>query len=151
MTDWGFNMGIRRMRECCLIPNEQFSSQEQVTFDEMVSIIIYVCFVLQCAGRYVDPLWHIILIHCRSLFFILKAAWLSEKHQIPIVFVFGLTRLLLEPMIYYRGEPAIHYTTDAVPIPAVVQRQLYRSVSPHSYRDWFDFIKEIDRRKLKNK
>ena len=45
---------------------------------------------------------------------------LAEKQQIPIL-VFGLTRLGLEPTIYHtRGEPANHYTTDAVYLPKLL-------------------------------
>jgi hypothetical protein len=50
----------------------------------------------------------------QSLFFLLNAACLAEKQQIPIL-VFGLTRPGLEPTIYRtRDKHAIHYATDAV-------------------------------------
>jgi hypothetical protein len=46
----------------------------------------------------------------QSLFFLLNAACLAEKQQIPIL-VFGL----LEPTIYRTwGKHANHYTTNAV-------------------------------------
>jgi hypothetical protein len=49
----------------------------------------------------------------QSLLFLLNAACLAEKQQIPIVF--GLTREKLLPMIYRtRGEHANHYATDVV-------------------------------------
>ena len=50
----------------------------------------------------------------QSLVFLLNAACLAEKQQIPIL-VFGLTRPGLEPTFYRsRGEHANHYATDAV-------------------------------------
>jgi hypothetical protein len=50
----------------------------------------------------------------QSLLFLLNAACLAEKQQIPNI-VFGLTRPELKPMIYrIRGEQANHYATDAV-------------------------------------
>jgi hypothetical protein len=46
------------------------------------------------------------------LLFLLNAACLTEKQQIPIL-KSGLTRPGLEPMIYRtRDEHANHYTTD---------------------------------------
>ena len=52
----------------------------------------------------------------QSLLFLLNAACLAEKQQIPIL-VFGLTWLGLEPTIYCtRGEHTkpLHHPTDAV-------------------------------------
>jgi hypothetical protein len=50
----------------------------------------------------------------QSLLFLLNAAWLAEKQQIPIL-VFGLTRPMLEPTIYRTwDEHTNHYATDAV-------------------------------------
>ena len=50
----------------------------------------------------------------QSLLLLLKAVYLAEKQQIPII-VFDWTRSGIEPMIYHtRGEHANHYTTDAV-------------------------------------
>ena len=50
----------------------------------------------------------------QSLLFLLNAACLVEKQQIPIL-VFGLTRSGLKPTIYCtQGEHANQYTTDAV-------------------------------------
>ena len=67
----------------------------------------------QSADRHVAPLGHIILIPSQSVF-LLTAACLAEKQDIPII-VFGLTRSGLEPTIYSTwGEHADHYTTDAV-------------------------------------
>ena len=51
----------------------------------------------------------------QSLLFLLNAACLGKKQQIPIFKVFCLTRLGFEPTIYRtRGEHAKHYATDAV-------------------------------------
>ena len=48
------------------------------------------------------------------LLFLLNAACLAEKQQIPIV-VFGFTWLRLELSIYHiRGGHASHYNTDVV-------------------------------------
>jgi hypothetical protein len=50
----------------------------------------------------------------QPLLFLLNAACLAEKQQIPIL-VFGLTRPGLEPTIYRTpGEHANHYATNAV-------------------------------------
>ena len=50
----------------------------------------------------------------QSLIFLLNAACLAEKQQIPIS-VFGLTCSGVKPMIYCtRGEHAYHYTTEVV-------------------------------------
>jgi hypothetical protein len=55
-----------------------------------------------------------------SSLFLLNAACLAEKQQIPIL-VFGLTRPRLEPTIYHtRDEHANHYPTD--PIFSVLKR-----------------------------
>ena len=52
----------------------------------------------------------------QSLLFLLNAACLAEKQQIPIS-VFGFTRPGLEPTIYRTlDEHANHYDTDAVPL-----------------------------------
>ena len=52
----------------------------------------------------------------QSLLFLLKAACLVEKQQIPIL-VFGLIRTVLESTIYRtRGEHANHCATDAVAV-----------------------------------
>ena len=69
----------------------------------------------QSVDRHVTPLGHIILIPSHhSLLFLLNAACLAEKQQIPSL-VFGLTRPGLEPMIYRtRGEHTNHYATNAV-------------------------------------
>ena len=69
----------------------------------------------QSADRHVAPLGHIILIPSHQyLLFLLNAACLAEKQQIPIV-VFGLTRPGLEPMIYCtRAEHDNHYPTNVV-------------------------------------
>ena len=49
----------------------------------------------------------------QSLLFLIDAACLAEKQQIPIS-VFSLTRQELEHTIYRnRGDHANHYTTDA--------------------------------------
>jgi hypothetical protein len=48
-------------------------------------------------------------LHSDTLFFLLSAACLAEKQQIPIFIVFGLTRPGLEHTIYRtRGEHANH-------------------------------------------
>jgi hypothetical protein len=50
----------------------------------------------------------------QSLLFLLNAACLVEKQQIPIL-VFGLTRSGLKPTIYHtQCEHANQYTTDAI-------------------------------------
>jgi hypothetical protein len=50
-----------------------------------------------------------------SLFLLLDAACLMKKHQIPILYVFGLTQPEPEPMIYCtQGKHTNHYTTDTV-------------------------------------
>ena len=56
---------------------------------------------------------HITLIRGnQSLLFLLNAACLAEKQQIPIS-VFGFTRTWLELTIFHtRGEDAYHYTTN---------------------------------------
>jgi hypothetical protein len=51
----------------------------------------------------------------QSLLFLLIAACLAEKQQIPIFIVFGLTQPGLKPRIYCTwGEHANHYAIDAV-------------------------------------
>ena len=51
----------------------------------------------------------------QSLLFLLNAACLVEKQQIPIFLVFDLTLPGIEPKIYHtQGEHAKHYPTDAV-------------------------------------
>ena len=59
---------------------------------------------------------HIILIQSQmSLLLILIAACLMEEQQIPFLQVFGLTRRVLEPTIYYtQGEHAYDYTTNGI-------------------------------------
>jgi hypothetical protein len=69
-----------------------------------------------------NSLWVDMLLHLDTLFwfrvnklllFLLNAAYLAEKQQIPIS-VFSLTRQELKPTIYRnRGDHANHYTTDA--------------------------------------
>jgi hypothetical protein len=50
----------------------------------------------------------------QSLIFLLNAACIADKHQIPIL-VFDLTRPWFELTIYHtQGEYANHYATDAV-------------------------------------
>ena len=51
----------------------------------------------------------------QSLLFLLNDVCLAEKQHVPIVIIFGMTRLGLEPTIYNtRVEDANHYTTVAV-------------------------------------
>ena len=64
-------------------------------------------------GKHVAPLRHIIPDSkpAKSFFFLLTAACLAEKQQIPIVLVFGWP----EATIYCtQGDHTNHYTTDAV-------------------------------------
>jgi hypothetical protein len=52
----------------------------------------------------------------QSLLFLLNAAFLAEKQQIPILYSFVWQDRSTYPKIYRtRGEHAYHYATDAVP------------------------------------
>ena len=110
--------------------NSAISWREQVNFqwddyevrfvlDQQAELDFYNASSLkqQCTDRYVAPLRHLeTLFWFRAnqyLLFLLNAACLAEKQQIPVVF--GLAWSRLESTIYRtRGEHANHYATDAV-------------------------------------
>ena len=61
----------------------------------------------------------------QSLFFLLNAACLAEKQEIPIFIVFGLTRPGLEPTIYStQGKHANHNVTDVVAVVLTTQKKI---------------------------
>ena len=66
----------------------------------------------------------------QSVLFLLNAACLAKKQQIPI-----FTWLGLEPTIYCtRGEHATQYTTDAVTI--ILNKRLWQNVDRNQNVDW---------------
>ena len=82
----------------------------------------------------------------QSLLFLLTAACLAAKQQIPIS-VFGLTRSGGKPTIYSTlGEHTKHYTTDAVDIKLglfINQKEVFCSnASQTAYITIFTKIKE---------
>ena len=140
MSEW--------VSDCRITPIQQFSAiswGEQVNFqwdddevrfvlDQHAELDFYNASSLKqkSAGRHVAPLGHIIPIPSQPVYvlFLLNAACLAEKQQIPIL-VFALTRPGFETTIYRtRGEHANHYATDAVLFKMPVAIQEYNSYLP---------------------
>ena len=134
--------------DCCVTPIELFSATciswwEQVTlkWGEQLS-----------TGRHDAPLGQSILSRFRanqSLLFLLNAACITEKQQIPIL-VFDVTRSGLEPTIYRtRGEHANHYPTDAI----ILQLEVFQIIATQMSEvtaadDPFDHANDSDINKI---
>ena len=96
------------MYEWCFSP-QLYHGEKKLIFNEMM---------MRSASYNMLSWIFIVLAHWnnQSLLFLLNAACLAEKQQIPII-VFGLTWSGLEPKIFRtRGEHANHYTTNVVPM-----------------------------------
>ena len=98
--------------------------------------------IQQSTGRYVTPLWHIILTPsyhsdtlswlqaCQSLLLLLNAAWLAKKQEIPNLIVFGLTGLRFKPTIYHTREE--HTTIQEKNTPPYKRRTHYHTREEHT-------------------
>jgi hypothetical protein len=79
--------------------------------------------------------------------FLLNAACLAEKHQIPIS-VFGLTQSVLEPTIYHTcGEHANHYTTNEPTIYHTCGKQANHYTLKINMCKWLSEVEKLETNK----